>query len=30
VLALGRDPFADLGAFEDIRLVVRAGRVVAT
>jgi imidazolonepropionase-like amidohydrolase len=28
LLGLGMDPFDDLGAFQDLRLVVRAGRVV--
>ena len=28
LIALGSDPMADLAAFNDIRLVVRAGRVV--
>ena len=28
LLALGRNPFEELEAFEDLRLVVRGGRVV--
>jgi imidazolonepropionase-like amidohydrolase len=29
VIALGGDPLEDLGAFEDLRLVVRSGSVIA-
>jgi hypothetical protein len=28
LLGLGSDPLADVAAFDDVRLVVRAGRVV--